>query len=186
MNEVWLPIKGFEGLYEISSLGRVKSLPNLKRGRKGASPYMTKERIRSCGLKSRYHVVDLYRRDGSYLFITVHRLVATHFIDNPLNHPYINHIDEDCRNNRVDNLEWVSNRENVSRRIVNTPIRYRGSKPSKYIGVSWKKQHKAWIANISVNNRQVYLGQFKSEIEAANAYQEALVKYKITNKYAII
>ena len=97
--EVWKPIQGFEDRYAVSSKGRVM---NLKTGR------VLKNRIEPHG----YAYVDLCNGNGSPKRITVHRLVATTFINNPNNLPQVNHIDEDKRNNDVTNLEWCTASQN--------------------------------------------------------------------------
>lgn len=95
--EKWKPIDGYEGLYEVSNLGRVKSLNYDHTG---------KERIMKPNkLKKGYLQVQLWR-DGKYKMFLVHRLVATAFIPNPNNYPYINHKNETPLNNCAENLEW--------------------------------------------------------------------------------
>lgn len=91
--EQWKPIKDYENLYEVSNLGRVKSL------HKGT------ERILNAGKCSGYFFVNLYK-DGKKKTHLVHRLVAQSFLDNPHSLPCINHKDENPLNNRVENLEW--------------------------------------------------------------------------------
>lgn len=100
------PIKGFEGLYEISDKGEVITL-----ARELPTPttkYISKEKI-SFGYKNNkgYLVFDFRRRGGKC--IPVHRLVAEAFIPNPNNYPQINHKDGNKQNNCVDNLEWCNN-----------------------------------------------------------------------------
>lgn len=109
--EQWRDIEGYEGLYEISNLGNVKSLPKLKENYKGS--YYTKERI----LKLKEHEdgyweVRLYK-DKKQKTYYVHRLVAAAFIENPNNYPEINHIDENKKNNLVENLEWCDHLYNM-------------------------------------------------------------------------
>jgi hypothetical protein len=103
--ETWLPILGFVGLYEVSSLGRVRSLPG-KRGR-GKSGCFLKAGTNSCG----YLGVILCRDDRKY-WKSVHRLVANAFIDNPEALPFVNHIDHNKLNNGKSNLEWCTAKQN--------------------------------------------------------------------------
>lgn len=95
----------------------------------------------------------------------VHRIVAMSFIPNPKNLPQVNHKDGNKLNNHYLNLEWVSNYENT--------VHFRKSKKhsSKYVGVSWNKHAKKWIANIRDGKKQIYLGLFNSELQAFNAYK---------------
>lgn len=100
MEEIWKDIKGYEGLYKVSNLGRVK---NIKFNR-FIKPF-------SAGIG--YLQVDLSRGNNRRK-VLVHRLVAEAFIPNPENKLEVNHIDEDKTNNKVDNLEWCTRTENVN------------------------------------------------------------------------
>lgn len=108
--EVWKSIKGYDGLYEVSNYGRVKSLPKAKHSRK--SEMILKLR------KHPYKCVNLCK-EGKISTKSVHRLVAEAFIPNPYNKPAVNHIDCNPSNNNVSNLEWVTFLENQmhSRRL---------------------------------------------------------------------
>lgn len=98
--EEWRDIKGFEGLYQVSSLGRVKSL---KFGRERIlTPVKTINGYLRVGLN----------KDGKRDFYTIHRLVANAFIPNPNNLETVNHINEIKTDNRVSNLEWMTMRDN--------------------------------------------------------------------------
>lgn len=105
MKEIWKEIEGYEGRYEISSFGRIRSYLQNK----------TSGRIRIGNLtKKGYLSVLLYDENGNSKWCPVHRLVASAFIGNPSNLPQVNHKDEDKTNNRVDNLEWCTNEYNVN------------------------------------------------------------------------
>ena len=117
MKEVWKPIKGYEGLYEVSNLGRVKSLP--KKRINGTNFYIQKERILKPQLKTnRYLGVGLIKNKIHKNFL-IHRLVAKAFIDNPYNLPQINHIDCNKLNNNADNLEWCTQKQNLEHAFKN-------------------------------------------------------------------
>lgn len=176
INEIWKDIPGFEGSYQVSNLGRIKSFPKLKKSRCGASSYFTKERIRSFNGTRHYPILDMYRGDGTCEYISIHRLVAKLFIPNPDSLPFVNHKDMNKYNNHVDNLEWSSNRENVSHGNI-----IRLNKP---IGVSWKSSINKWVSVIMVGKKQKYLGSFSDQGQAALAYKNALKEFNINNKYA--
>ena len=100
MEELWKDIKGYEGLYQVSNLGRVKSLYR---------NIILKGFIDQDG----YRLVTIYR-NNTKSNKRIHRLVAQAFIPNPENKSHVNHIDEDKTNNRVDNLEWMTAKENIN------------------------------------------------------------------------
>ena len=105
--EIWKPILGFEGYYEVSNLGRVRSVDRYNsRGRFCSSRFI------SPGLAGRgYFQIHLYKDNKSYNRY-VHRVVAEAFIPNPKNLEQVNHIDGNKLNNHVSNLEWCTNTEN--------------------------------------------------------------------------
>ena len=103
--EVWEDIEGYEGLYQVSTYGRIKSLEReLFNGR---GYYTATEKIKTPSLHKNYLQIKLYR-DNTYIIDRVHRIVADTFIPNPLNYPCINHKDEKTINNHVENLEWCT------------------------------------------------------------------------------
>ena len=101
-NETWKDIKGYEGIYQVSNLGRVKSLPV-----KSKTKYFKGGILKTSVDKVGYVCVSLSRKTYK-----VHRLVAEAFIDNPYDYRCVNHKDEDKTNNRVDNLEWCTHKYN--------------------------------------------------------------------------
>ena len=103
MHEIWKDISGFEGLYQVSNLGRIKSFQAVHRKGK-PSEYILKPYVSNNGYKQ----VFLYNGTKKKKLL-VHRIVAMSFIDNPHNLPQVNHKDENRLNNCADNLEWCDN-----------------------------------------------------------------------------
>jgi len=106
-NEIYIPIKGYENLYEVSNLGNVRSLPRLK-GRAGR--VLKQERIVKSA--TTYKRVSLCK-EGKVKRFAVHRLVASAFLPNLENKPEVNHIDFNGSNNNLTNLEWCTRKENM-------------------------------------------------------------------------
>lgn len=102
--ENWLPVVGYDGLYEVSNLGRVKSLP--RKGTRGGYIYPNYS-------NNKHYAHVFLTKESKGTTISLHRLVAEAFIPNPENKPQVNHIDGDKANNCVNNLEWVTGRENL-------------------------------------------------------------------------
>lgn len=113
IEEIWKDIPGYEQLYQISNMGRVKSLErNVVRGRGGL--YKIEEKILKCTKdKDGYLRVNLCK-DGKTKNYLIHRLVASTFLPNPDNLPQLNHIDEYKTNNCVDNLEYCTAEYNMN------------------------------------------------------------------------
>jgi hypothetical protein len=144
VQEIWKDIKGYEGIYQISNLGRVKSLPRWVRNRSGK--YITKEKILA-PIKTRKGYLNVHLQSKGY---SVHRLVAKAFIPNPLNLPQVNHKDENKENNSVNNLEWCTNKYNASY----------GTRPERISKKSSKKVNQYSLEN-------TFIKDYSSEIEAA-------------------
>lgn len=152
--EVWKPIPNYEGLYEVSSLGRVKSIKKNKI-------------LKNSVYKNEYSNVGVFK-DNIRKTKRVHQLVAEVF----LNHVpcgmklVIDHINGNVLDNRVENLQIVSQRENISK--------MNGKFSSKYIGVSWDSNSNKWKAMIYFNGKQYHLGLFNCELSASLVYQNKL------------
>lgn len=109
--EIWKDIKGFEGLYQISNYGRVKSLK--REVRCGKSTRIIKEKIKIIGNHNMgYQVVNLFKESKCYPHL-LHSLIAAYFIPNPNNYPEVNHKNGIKTDNRIDNLEWVTYSMNI-------------------------------------------------------------------------
>lgn len=103
--EIWKDIEGYEGLYKISNFGRIKSLPR--------NTTIKKEKILKQLKRNGYLYVKLCN-NGDIKSFSVHRLVALSFLKNPNNFDYVNHKDENKYNNKVENLEWCSQKYNIN------------------------------------------------------------------------
>ena len=111
--EEWKAIQGYEGIYEVSNFGNVRSLPRYKRGNFDSKVFIEGKTIKQVKNNRGYYIVQLSKNNKVKNF-SVHRLVAEAFIPNPNNFPQVNHKDEDKSNNRVSNLEWMTLKRNIN------------------------------------------------------------------------
>jgi hypothetical protein len=158
--EIWKDIPNYEGLYQVSDLGRVKSLE--RELWNGKSFFIKKESILLGSIdKKGYLTVCLYL-DKRRRYFKVHQLVAMVFLDHkPCGmNTVVHHKDENRLNNNVKNLELTSNRDNISKTK-------RGS--SKYTGVYFDKQHKKWRSEITINKKKIFLGYYDFEEDASTS-----------------
>lgn len=116
MKEIWKDIKDYEGLYQVSNLGNVRSLERKVKINKGYR--IVKNKILKLGIRNNYYVISLNKNNKRKSF-QVHRLVAEAFIDNLDNKPIINHKNFNKLDNNVNNLEWCTQKENVNYSICN-------------------------------------------------------------------
>lgn len=113
MEEEWRDIKNYEGLYQVSNLGRVKSLDRTIVGKNGrVFPFKGKV-LKPCKMSCDYEQVIL-ANNGIHKNMLVHRLVAQAFLPNPDNLPQVSHKDETPYHNNVENLEWASAKDNIN------------------------------------------------------------------------
>lgn len=116
--EIWKDIKGYENLYQVSNLGRVRSLDRITVSGRGNGKRLIKGRILVGGVVNKYHFVRLTQLDGSKKNFYRHRLVAEAFIPNPDNKPCVDHIDGNPNNNVLNNLRWATASENQNNPIT--------------------------------------------------------------------
>ncbi len=109
--EKWADIEGYEGIYQISNKGRIKSLSRKIRYGKGFS--VSKEKIRKPAQDRNGYYVVILRKNGSVKRMYIHRLVANAFLDKVEGKGIINHKDGKPKNNEVENLEWCNYKENL-------------------------------------------------------------------------
>lgn len=155
MTEIWKDIEGFEGRYQISNLGNVKSLRY--GGRNEARNLVPK--VNNYG----YEWVELFA-NGKRKCLQVHRLVAAAFIPNPNEYPIINHKDENPKNNKVDNLEWCNQKYNTRYSIsrhYNDPERHNNHRSGMY--GSYKRLRR--VAQVDKNGNIVKIWDCSRQIE---------------------
>lgn len=142
MQEIWKDIKGYEGLYQVSNLGNVMSL-NYKNH--GYAKLLTPK----CNNAGRLWV-ELFNNNKKRAFL-IHRLVAFAFIENPNNYSQINHIDENPKNNNVENLEWCTQEYNIKYYLE----RHRGERKIKKYSQKYQKRTDFKILQCSLNGEPI-------------------------------
>jgi hypothetical protein len=153
--EIWMPIKGYEGIYEISDKNRVKSLEKTVIGGRYNCPRLLKEKI----LKDCRGDVSLFKNKVKKTY-DVYTLKQIHFND------------FEPKGKRK---EVVKNDEIITRRkFVQDIKRKLKDKTSKYVGVSWHKRNKKWRALIMINKKDIHLGVFEKELDAKFMYEKAV------------
>ena len=132
IEEEWRDIEGYVGIYQVSNLGRVKSLDRMRTTKTGRKSFIKGRVITPEKSKDGYVSIKLNNNGMSKKKI-LHRIVAKAFIPNPENKPYVNHIDYDRTNAKASNLEWCTPKENVhhSRHRMYNPVtgKYGGEHP---------------------------------------------------------
>jgi hypothetical protein len=177
-NEEWRTVVGYEGYYEVSNYGRVKSLSRIKTIHKGT--FVSKEHLLKLKTEKNDNVRVMLQREGIRKTYMVHRLVGFAFIPNPNGLPEINHINRDRTCNLLDNLEWVTKQENMTHCYLKV------DKKSSHVGVYFDERYGKWHTCILISEKKrKYLGLFAKEEDGIKAYHEAMIKYGVVNKYAV-
>lgn len=166
--EIWKDAIGYEGLYQISNIGNVKSLKF----------ELIRELKKNKAKKGYLNVY--FTKNKKVKGYQVHRLVALNFINNPFDLKEVNHIDGNKENNHESNLEWVSTRENSCHSRLNS------KSSSKHIGVCFNKENNNWRSYIHFEKKLKCLGSYESEQEAFEARLRFESDNKIVNKYITI
>lgn len=115
--EEWKDIKNYEGLYQISNFGRVKSLAREKKHSYDSIAHLKEKILNPLNINNYQRVV--LRKDNKGTNKFVHRLVAEAFLDNPYNYKEVNHKDENPQNNNANNLEWCNHQYNMNYGTIN-------------------------------------------------------------------
>lgn len=187
-NEIWKTIIGFEERYEISNLGRIRSIQTNHNKKQSI---IRKQYIRS--KTCQYSYVQLWCKNKGKAF-AVHRLVAIHFIPNPAKKPMVNHLDGNKLNNNWDNLEWCTYFENHKhafktklRKIPINTLNQKRGKTSKYRNVTYDVTRHRWLGCVKIKGK-MYCKRFplkkfpNAERLAAQAVNDFIDKYKLTDR----
>lgn len=141
--ETWKDIRGYEGLYQVSSLGRVKSVDRYEKQKNNITRHRNEKFLVSMSTQSNRKRIVLCK-NGKVKKFFVHQLVAEAFIPNPENKLQVHHIDHNPSNNCVDNLMWVTNSENMQYELTDMTHIY-------------KNRHTYGVViNMRHNNKYVY------------------------------
>ena len=155
LKEKWKDVPRYEGIYLVSNFGNVKSLR------------FGKEKILTPGISKGYAHVTLYQ-NGDKRGFKIHKLVMMGFNGYEYNKDidlWIDHIDNDKLNNRLDNLQLITHRENKSKDVKSF---------SKLLGAIWHIRNKKWMARIRINGDAVHLGYYKTDVMASRIYYYAV------------
>jgi len=169
MEEIWKDVVGYEGLYQVSNLGNVKSLDRItitKKGQRTFNGKLLKFTKDGFGYSSIFLC-----KDGKPKHDRVHVLVAMAFLGHNkcgLN-TVVDHINNNPSDNRLVNLQLITHRENISKQKT---------KHNKLTGAVYHKTHKKYISKIQINGKLKHLGYFNTEIEAHNRYKTELNNIK--------
>ena len=158
--EIYKDIIGYEGLYQVSNLGNVKSL------------HFNKEKVLKKNAGSNGYINSCLRKNGVMKNFSNHQLVCVAFLNhvpNGYKGLVCDHKNNNKLDNRLDNLQVITKRYNSSKDKKN--------KTSKYTGVYWVSSRNKWKAGIKIKGKYNFLGYFINELDASNKYQEALKKH---------
>lgn len=167
MKEIWKDIPNYEGLYQISNLGRVKSLKREAIQKSTGHVRVVNEKILKNTLsRNGYYSISL-SKNGIKKLIHIHKLLAICFLNHDTNSGlFVDHINNKRTDNRLENLQLITPRKNSTKDRV--------GKTSKFIGVDYDKNQKKWRSRIDVNGKSIFLGRFNKEKDAYNAYIKKL------------
>ena len=161
--ETWKDIKNYEGYYQVSNCGRVRSVDR-KVLYKSGHVASHKGRVKKISNKTEYRVALLSKNNKQKLF-KVSRLVAQAFIDNPHRYSVVNHRDGNKHNDCVENLEWTTTSKNAIHAFENGL----SFKKNRVAGVFYEQRRKKWASYLYRDNKNIFIGRYKTFKQAKNA-----------------
>lgn len=168
MNEQWKWVQGYEGIYQISNQGKLKSYHFKKEG------YLLKPRW-IMGNKGRKYLAYSISVDGLKQTISIHQLVARAFLPNPYGHPFVSHIDNDVTNNVVGNLQWIDGANNQRR---STGYTYKAiHEDTQEVVTAHSRRHLAKLIGVSYGQ---ILYSYRVNKPVKTGYRVEIVKHATT------
>ena len=158
--EIWKDIPGYYGMYKASSFGNIKSYKYKRIKKNKKEVYLSEQILKPGKSKFGYLTVGLTLNKNSHTFY-IHRIIAKLFIPNPENKPEVNHIDFNPANNNINNLEWVTSKENKLHSIERMRACKRG-----------EKHHLASITDSTALN-------IKKDRKCGMKYKQLMLKYNL-------
>lgn len=177
-NEIWESVEGFNGYYAVSNRGRVKSIARTVNHAKNGSKRIRERILKPSSNERGYLTVVLYK-NGNRKTYKIHQLIATAFLGHTPNgmKSTIDHVNGIKTDNRLENLQIVSHRENIAKGY--------GAKQttSNYRGVTFDNTNGKWKVQIQLNGKVFHLGYYHTEKRASLAYKLAVGLIRIENSF---
>lgn len=185
-SELWKDVKGLEGCYQISSIGKVRSLDRvIKKG--GNQCIECSQLFKGKILTNVLHKNGYYRVELRFKLYSVHRLVAEAFIPNPDNKPQVNHINAIKTDNRVENLEWCTAKENVSHSLLKGLRKPLKGKDHYLFGIKSKNHPQAKkVINLETGKEYSCLKDAAKEVDFEYKYLSLMLSGKANNKTSLV
>ena len=168
IKEIWKDIPNYVNYYKVSNFGNVKSLNRFTIHKNGRINKLKGKKLSKLKDSTKYLNVGLNKK-GIKTRYGIHRLVASAFLGYNLKNRkgmVVDHIDNDPLNNKLNNLQVITHRENCSKD--------KKGGTSKYVGVGWRKDRGKWRAYYNIGTKSIHIGYFKSEHEAYLAYKKTI------------
>lgn len=165
--EIWRDISGYEGLYQISNLGRVKSFNRYIVKNNGVKELRKGRILKSVLLSTGYFCVTLCK-DNYHKIYSIHRLIAETFIPNPDNLPQVDHINTIRNDNRIENLRWVDSKGQMNNYLTKQHCSDSQKAEKAYWYGIKGKEHPCSKPILQLSKKQEIINQFVSAVDAEN------------------